>query len=213
MKRQILLIIILMLMISFTACKKIDVEKNTPTCVENLIQDFDKEQTCDTDVNVKKYTFQGTTVYVFDPGTCGADMTSEVIDFECNSIGFLGGFSGNTVINGEDFSNATLESITWENRIMRTKITILLVAILTTFISCSKVNDKNMIVIKDCTGSYLRFEGNDYHICNIEMVENYDSWTEVEASFKKIDECSEGDVVVCDMFHQNEGLIRVTKIK
>lgn len=53
-------------------------------------------------------------VYVFDPGTCGDDMTSEVVDSECNSIGFLGGISGNMEINGEDFSTATFESLTWE---------------------------------------------------------------------------------------------------
>ena len=41
-------------------------------------------------------------------------MTSEVIDFECNSLGFLGGISGNTEINAENFENATFESIIWE---------------------------------------------------------------------------------------------------
>lgn len=115
MKRITTLILTLILtVISLMSCQKLDIEKDTPKCIENLIKDFDKEQSCDTGVNVKKYTFQGTIVYVFDPGTCGADMTSEVIDFECNSIGFLGGISGNTVINGEDFSNAKFESTTWE---------------------------------------------------------------------------------------------------
>lgn len=113
MKQQILLILILTV-ISFTSCQKPEIEKDTPKCIEKKIIDFDKEQSCDNGVNVKKYTFQGKIVYVFDPGTCGADMTSEVIDYECNSLGFLGGISGNTEINGEDFSNATFESITWE---------------------------------------------------------------------------------------------------
>jgi hypothetical protein len=31
-------------------------------------------------------------------------MTSEVFDENCNSIGFLGGITGNTKINGEDLS-------------------------------------------------------------------------------------------------------------
>ncbi len=42
-------------------------------------------------------------------------MASEVIDSDCNSLGFLGGISGNTEINGEDFSNAIIQSTTWEN--------------------------------------------------------------------------------------------------
>jgi len=113
MKRQILLILILTV-ISFTSCQKLDIEKGTPECIENLIKDFDKEQSCDNGVNVKEYTFQGESVYVFDPGSCGADMISGVIDSECNSLGFLGGISGNTKINGEEFSNAIFVSITWE---------------------------------------------------------------------------------------------------
>lgn len=80
-------------------------------------------------------------------------------------------------------------------------------------ISCSKVNDRNMIVIKDCTGSYLRFNEKDYHVCNIEMLEIYDNGIEVKASFKKIDDCPSNDEVVCEMLHANEGWINVTKIE
>ncbi len=114
MKREATLIFILILtIIGFTSCQKLDIEEDTPKCIGNLIKDFDKEQSCDNGVNVKKYTFQGETVYVFDPGNCGADMTSEVIDSDCNSLGFLGGISGNIEINGEEFSNAIFVSLTW----------------------------------------------------------------------------------------------------
>ncbi len=113
MKYYILPILLLAVLV-LLSCNKLDLEKETPKCVENKIKNFDKEQSCDNGVNVKKYAFQGKTVYVFDPGTCGADMTSEVIDSDCNSLGFLGGISGNTKINGEEFSNATFEGIIWE---------------------------------------------------------------------------------------------------
>ncbi|PCJ28860.1 MAG: hypothetical protein COA97_00550 [Flavobacteriales bacterium] len=113
MKRKIIIILVFTF-IGFSSCQKLEIEKDTPKCIENLINDFDKEQTCESGVSVKKYTFQEKTVYVFDPGTCGADMTSTVIDFDCNSLGFLGGISGNTEINGENFSNATFESTTWK---------------------------------------------------------------------------------------------------
>lgn len=69
-----------------------------------------------------------------------------------------------------------------------------------------------MTVIKDCTGSYLRYNDKDYHICNIENVDIYNNGTKVTASFKKIKECSRIDVV-CRMYHANEGLINVIKIK
>ena len=113
MKQSISLLLVF-IVIGFSNCQKLDIEKDTPKCIKNLIKDFDKKQTCEKGVNVKKYTFQGITVYVFDPGTCGADMTSEVISSECNSLGFLGGITGNTDINGESFSNAILESTIWE---------------------------------------------------------------------------------------------------
>ena len=70
-----------------------------------------------------------------------------------------------------------------------------------------------MIVIKDCTGKYLRFNEKDYHICNIEIVENYNNGAEVKASFKKIDDCQDNDEIVCEMLHNNEGWINVTKIE
>jgi hypothetical protein len=91
--------------------------------------------------------------------------------------------------------------------------TILFVFTISIFFFCSKVNNKNMTVIKDCTGSYLRFNDKDYHICNIETVEYYEDGAEVKASFKKVDDCPDNDEVNCEMLHNNEGWIEVTKIK
>jgi len=108
-----LMMIIILATISFVSCQKLEIEKDTPKCIENLIKDFDKNQSCEDGVNVKRYIFQNKTVYVFDPGTCGADMTSEVIDSDCNTLGYLGGISGNQIINGEDFANAKFKSTTW----------------------------------------------------------------------------------------------------
>jgi len=103
----------IMIAITVIGCTKTAIEKGTPNCIENKIVDFNKSS-CDKGANVKEYTFHGKSVYVFDPGTCGADMTSEVIDANCNSLGFLGGITGNTKINGEDFSNAKFVKLTWE---------------------------------------------------------------------------------------------------
>ena len=91
-------------------------------------------------------------------------------------------------------------------------ITTFTAILLTILISCSKVNNKNMTVIKDCTGSYLRFNGKDYQICNIEIVEGFENGVEVEASFEKIDDC-ENNWAVCYMLHENEGWVNVTKIE
>lgn len=99
---------------ALTSCNKLDIEAGTPKCIENKIKSFNKTPICD-NADVTEHIFQGKTVYVFNPGnTCGADMTSEVIDSDCNSLGLLGGFSGNTTINGEKFSNASFVKTIWK---------------------------------------------------------------------------------------------------
>jgi hypothetical protein len=103
MKR--ILFISIITVISFLGCKKDNADLEIPFCIETKINEFSLEA-CDNGANVKEYLFQNKTVYVFDPGTCGADLTSEVIDAKCTTLGFLGGFAGNIVINGELFDNA-----------------------------------------------------------------------------------------------------------
>jgi hypothetical protein len=94
----------------FSACKK---DRNR--CVDSKIDDFKKTAPCSSGAKVDEYKFQGNTAYVFEPGNCGADMTSEVLNDKCETIGFLGGISGNTKINGEDFSNAKFQKTLWSN--------------------------------------------------------------------------------------------------
>ncbi len=112
MKKYLLAILLVIAVI--LSCNKLEIEKGTPKCVTMKIKDFNREQTCDDGVEVKEFIFQDETVYVFDPGNCGADMTSEVIDSDCNSLGFLGGIVGNAEINGENFSNAIFQKIIWQ---------------------------------------------------------------------------------------------------
>ncbi len=94
-------------------CKKAgDDGSITTKCLESKIEVF-RNNSCDTGANVSEYTFQGKMVFVFDPGTCGADMTSEVMDSDCNTLGFLGGLTGNTKINGKEFSTAIFVKTIW----------------------------------------------------------------------------------------------------
>ncbi len=111
MKKIFLLLVIGL--ISLSACQKNDF--GLSDCLNQKIEDFKNgEYACSEDANVKEYEFLGEKVYVFNPGTCGADMTSEVIDKDCNSLGFLGGISGNAEINGTNFSEAIARKIIWK---------------------------------------------------------------------------------------------------
>lgn len=84
-----------------------------PKCVESEIREYSSSTACG-DAKVDEYTFQGKTVYAFGPGTCGADMTTEVMNADCATLGHLGGIAGNTKINGEEFSTAKFVKTVWK---------------------------------------------------------------------------------------------------
>lgn len=96
--------------LSVHACKDSG-SSGRPECLDSRLAEF-KLNAC-SGGSVKQYTFQGADVYVFDPGTCGADMTSEVINESCNTLGYLGGITGNNRIAGEDFSKAVYIRTVW----------------------------------------------------------------------------------------------------
>jgi hypothetical protein len=113
MKKSIVLLILLpMLLVS---CRKNEVD--APASIKELIKSFEHDGlACVKGASVDEYMFQGNLVYVFDPGTCGADMQAVVYDSNGNSIGALGGIAGNTVINGVRFDeNAVLQRTIWKN--------------------------------------------------------------------------------------------------
>ena len=100
----------------FVSChhqKTAEKPSDVPSCIQKAVENF-KKNSCEKGLSVKEYTFQGKEVFVFGQDGCGADMTSEVFDSNCKSLGLLGGFIGNVRINGEDFSNAQLVKTIWE---------------------------------------------------------------------------------------------------
>jgi hypothetical protein len=71
-----------------------------------------------------------------------------------------------------------------------------------------------MLVVRDCTGTYLQHDGKDYQVCNIETLSGFTSGTTVNATYHKIASCSEQDeTVVCMMFHAREGWIVVDTVE
>ena len=92
-----------------------DIDPDAPDCIKHSIRGFRSTTACDEGANVKEYLFQNQLVYVFDPGTCGADMTSEVMDEGCETLGYLGGIAGNTIIKGDSFSGADYQRTIWKN--------------------------------------------------------------------------------------------------
>ena len=96
-----------------TGCAKRPVTKTTRGCLDDKIAVCNKEAHCD-DASVHEYLFQEKPVFVFEPGTCGADMASEVVTADCKTLGYLGGYAGNTKINGVEFSQAIFVRVVWK---------------------------------------------------------------------------------------------------
>jgi hypothetical protein len=91
----------------------------------------------------------------------------------------------------------------------------ILLASASLFSGCKKEINQTVTVERDCTGTYLRFDGKDYHVCNPEKVASFSDGATARAKFKKIGECngSARDTIVCKMLHPNEGWIEVSKIE
>lgn len=97
-----------------SACDEADIEKNTPSCIRQKAINLSRETPCEEGAAVKEYLFQGRTVYVLSAGSCIADGSDEVVDANCNRLGYLGGFGGNTSINGESFAKAEFRRTIWQ---------------------------------------------------------------------------------------------------
>ncbi len=73
---------------------------------------------------------------------------------------------------------------------------------------------KTAIVTRDCTGTYLRVDSKDWLVCNAEILSKHKDGAVVTAKFIKTDQCPEfADKIFCMMYHENEGLIRITDLK
>ena len=99
----------------FTGCNKED-DNAVPECIQDKLTSFDENVACPTGATVKVYTFQNKEVYVFNPGGCGSDLSTDVMDEGCTSLGVLGGILGETEIAGVEFYiNAVQKRTIWAN--------------------------------------------------------------------------------------------------
>ena len=112
---------VLMVLVGSCRCKppqpKPDIGRCGNTCIMTKISLFAGSSTiCDSSARVSQYKFLSDTVYVFDKGTCGNDFSSPVLNSQCDTLGELGGISGNDNIFGLSFSaNSTFLGTIWEN--------------------------------------------------------------------------------------------------
>lgn len=99
---------------------------------------------------------------------------------------------------------------------MKIKTLLSSIAVLSLLMACSKDKlEQDITVVKDCSGSYLKIDGEDYLICNHDIVENHEDGAIVDASYEIVVDCpSTNDTsFVCMLYHQHEGLILVSSIE
>ncbi len=90
MKKKVFInLIVIFLIIGNVACKKIDVPKDTPSCIKKEIR---KHEDCIK--QVVKYEYQGKIVYLFEPvadPSCSYAIYDEDCDYLCSPSGGITG--------------------------------------------------------------------------------------------------------------------------
>ncbi|MCF8416192.1 MAG: hypothetical protein K9G40_08110 [Crocinitomicaceae bacterium] len=95
---------------------------------------------------------------------------------------------------------------------MKNTIIILVLSILA--LACTKKSGVEASITKDCTGTYIRIHDKDYLVCNINSVAEFNEGDKVKVSYKLVKDCPEQEgLMVCMMYHENAGMVRVLKVK
>lgn len=71
-------------------------------------------------------------------------------------------------------------------------------------------NLKTCAVVKDCSGTYLRNDGKDYHVCNAALLDSFPSGTKILVDYERVNECKDtSQKAICMLYHVNAGWIIV----
>jgi hypothetical protein len=71
-------------------------------------------------------------------------------------------------------------------------------------------------VVKDCTGTYIRYHEKDYQVCNFEKLQDIEDGKLITVELYRMEACDNpafNDLIVCMMVHENEGWVNIVSIK
>jgi hypothetical protein len=118
MKKLFLLIFVSLTAVLSCQKDKIVIASNTPNCIRQQIEQIVADPNATTGA-VDEYSFQGKTVYTFEPDNkVIADGSTRVVDTDCKTLCSVGGFGGPSInlCNGENFyQKAVLIRNIWKN--------------------------------------------------------------------------------------------------
>lgn len=76
---------------------------------------------------------------------------------------------------------------------------------------CTDSQSQIATVKKNCTGSYLRFEDNEFKICNPEIIETYQGGEIITVTIQYNDQCSYD--FACNLEYPFEGWVEILEIE
>ena len=77
---------------------------------------------------------------------------------------------------------------------------------------CGKEDWKNAVLVRDCTGSYIRLEDKEFLICNQKKVSFIETGTKIEVVISQVSECTQ-EGIVCMMLHEHDGFVKVERVR
>ncbi len=110
---KISFLVLLILVGSIVSCEDTGPINNVSKCIDSKIEMNPPDCGELYGTSVDEYWFQNELVYVFDYSLCCCDFQSPLLSSSCDTLGYLGGLVGNSIINGEGFENAEFLRTVW----------------------------------------------------------------------------------------------------
>lgn len=89
--------------------------------------------------------------------------------------------------------------------------TLLLLCALFFLMGCKKIKNEG-VVIKNCSGYFLRINDLDYKVCNFMSLNPYNSGVSIKVKYRIVDHCSNNQVVCTDIYPYAD-IIEILKVE
>lgn len=95
---------------------------------------------------------------------------------------------------------------------------ILLIIAISGLFSCTKdmvmAKKEKMTVTRDCSGTYVKYAGNDYLVCNDDKLKSFKEGDSIFVTMRKVDQCRDdgSNKAVCLLYHENKGMVEIVEV-
>ena len=94
---------------AFISCGDDSSIEDLPLCIQDELNTNFIPSACPGSGNLALWRFRGEDVYCFAYGDCIFDSWADIYDADCNYICLLGGATGNTICDGDDWETNAVE--------------------------------------------------------------------------------------------------------